>query len=40
MTGMFVLILSALGALFGGIVLSIVGVAWVAWARRRTPRQA
>ncbi|QCQ98174.1 hypothetical protein [Brevundimonas sp. SGAir0440] len=38
MTGMFVTILSALGAFFGGIFLSVIGVAWVAWSRRRTPR--
>lgn len=38
MTGMFALILSALGAFFGGVFVSILGVAWVAWSRRRTPR--
>ena len=38
MTGMFVTILSALGVFFGGIFLSVIGVAWVAWSRRRTPR--
>lgn len=38
MTGMFVTIMSALGAFFGGIILSVIGIAGVAWARRRTPR--
>lgn len=40
MTGMFAVVLSAVGAFFGGIFVSILGIAWVAWSRRRTPRQA
>ena len=40
MTGMFAVVLSALGAFFGGVFVSVVGIAWVAWSRRRTPRGA
>ncbi|VXB70552.1 hypothetical protein [Brevundimonas sp. G8] len=40
MTGMFAVVLSALGAFFGGVFVSVVGIAWVAWSRRRAPRGA
>ena len=40
MTGMFAVVLSAVGAFFGGVFLSIMAGAWVAWSRRRTPRGA
>jgi len=40
MTGMFAVVLSAVGAFFGGVLVSVVGIAWVAWSRRRTPRVA
>ncbi|GAW41274.1 hypothetical protein SH203_01678 [Brevundimonas sp. SH203] len=38
--GLFGLVLSALGAMFGGMALSVAAVIWVAWSRRRTPRVA